>query len=260
MANIVYENKVLESKLNDLLNTRLDAKALMTIDYSLAEQAGMTKTINKYTYTGAVETLGIGEKNTVLGSLTHVGTDYTVVLAQQTFPYFDEEVMKDPNVIDMGMNGAATVMINDMNTKYFTELAKATVTQEYTGAITYDTIVDAISLMNLEDESGLFLVIGNDLKADIRKDADFKAKELGKVIADGQIGTICGVPVIVSKLVPATEAFLATKEAVTLHTKKESEVAQQRDEETRKNLIIMRKVNLVALTDATKVVKIVKAA
>ena len=112
--------------------------------------------------------------------------------------------------------------------------------------------------MNIEDESGLFLIVGNDLKAAIRKDADFKSKELGKVIADGAIGTLCGVPVIHSKAVPADTAYLATKEAVTLFTKKESEVEQDRDKEARKNTVIMRKVNIVALTDATKVVKITK--
>jgi hypothetical protein len=258
MANTVYENIVLESKLNDLLNTKLDAKSLMTIDYSLAQAAGMTKKVAKYSYTGEVETLAAGEKNTVRGSISQTPVSYDVELAQQVFDYTDEDVMQDPNVVDFGMQGAATVMVNDMNTKYFAELAKATLSQEYETAISYDTVVDAIAKMNLEDETGLFLVIGNDLKADIRKDADFKAKELGKVIADGAIGTLSGVPVICSKLVPTTAAFLATKEAVTLYTKKESEIEQKREGETRTNTVIMRKVNLVALTDATKAVKIVK--
>ena len=66
-------------------------------------------------------------------------------------------------------------------------------------------------------------------------------------------------PVIVSKLCPAKTAYLATKEAVTLFTKKDSEVEQERRAEERKNTVIMRKVNLVALTDNTKVVKITEA-
>ena len=35
MANTVYDNFVLESKLKDLLTTKLDTKTLMTIDNSL---------------------------------------------------------------------------------------------------------------------------------------------------------------------------------------------------------------------------------
>ena len=166
--------------------------------------------------------------------------------------------MQDPKVVEMGMNGAATLMVNDMNEKYFAELKKATLNHKYTGTFNYDAVVDAIQLMNLEDEAGLFLIIGNDLKAEVRKDEDFKAARQGEILFNGQIGNISGVPVLVSKLVPANTAYLATKEAITLFTKKDSEVEQERDGEIRQNTVIMRKVNLVALTDATKVVKITK--
>lgn len=261
MANTVYSNFVLESKLKDLLTTKLDTKTLMTIDNSLTESAGMIKKVNTYSYTGAVERLAQGAKNTTRGAITYTATPYEVKVAQQVFDYCDEEFMQDPHVLDFGIEGAANVMVNDMTSDYFTELAKATVSQTYAkgGAISYDTVVDAIAKMNIEDESGLFLVIGNDLKAQIRKDDDFKSKELGKVIADGAIGTLSGVPVICTKAVPAKTAYLATKEAVTLYTKKDNEVEQERDAEARKNTVIMRKVNLVALTDATKVVKITEA-
>ena len=261
MANTVYDNFVLESKLKDILSTKLNTKTLMTIDNSLTESAGMIKKVNTYTYTGKVEKLAKGAKNTQRGAITYASTPYTVKVAQQVFDYYDEEFMQDPHVLDYGLEGAAQVMVNDMTADFFTEIAKATLTQNYTdGSFSYDTVVDAIAKMNIEDESGLFLLVGNDLKAQIRKDADFKAKELGKVIADGAIGTLCGVPVIHSKAVPADTAYLATREAVTLFTKKDNEVEQERDGEERKNTVIMRKVNLVALTDATKVVKIVTGA
>lgn len=261
MANTVYDNFVLESKLKDILSTKLNTKTLMTIDNSLTESAGMIKKVNTYTYTGTVEKLAKGAKNTQRGAITYSSTPYTVKVAQQVFDYYDEEFMQDPNVLDYGLEGAAQVMVNDMTADFFTEIAKATLSQTYTsGQFSYDVVVDAIEKMNIEDESGLFLLVGNDLKAQIRKDADFKAKELGKVIADGAIGTLCGVPVIHSKAVPADTAYLATREAVTLFTKKDNEVEQERDGEERKNTVIMRKVNLVALTDATKVVKIVTGA
>ena len=259
MANTVYENFVLESRLTDLLNTKLNTRSLMTVDNSLTESAGMIKKINTYTYTGKVEKVAKGAKNTTRGAVSYTSKQYEVEVSQQVFDYFDEEFMQDPKVVEMGMNGAATLMVNDMNEKYFAELAKATLTHQITGgAFTYDAVVDAIQLMNLEDESGLFLIIGNDLKAEVRKDADFKAARQGEILFNGQIGSICGVPVLVSKLVPEDTAYLATKEAVTLFTKKDSEVEQERDGEIRQNTVIMRKVNVVALTDATKVVKISK--
>ena len=260
MANTVYQNFVLESRLSDLLNTKLNTRSLMTVDNSLTESAGMIKKINTYTYTGKVEKLAKGAKNTTRGAVSYTPKQYEVEVSQQVFDYYDEEFMQDPKVVEMGMNGAATLMVNDMNEKYFAELKKATLSHSVKGAFNYDAVVDAIQLMNLEDEAGLFLIIGNDLKAEVRKDADFKAARQGEILFNGQIGNICGVPVLVSKLVPANTAYLATKEAVTLYTKKDSEVEQERQGEIRQNTVIMRKVNLVALTDATKVVKITKQA
>ena len=67
---------------------------------------------------------------------------------------------------------------------------------------------------------------------------------------------MCGVPIYVSDAVPAKKAFIATKAAVTVFTKKGSEVEQERDANTRKNKVFARKVMLVALTDATQVVKV----
>lgn len=263
MANTVYDNFVLESVLNDNLKTKLNANNWMTIDNSLVGAEGDFVKVVKYTYSGEVEKLAKGAKNTdsKRGSITTAATNYTIKCAQEVFDYADEDTNKDSKTVEYGMKGASNLMVNDMVNDFFTEIAKATLSQTYTkgGAISYETVVDAIAKMNLEDESGLMLLIGNDLKAQIRKDADFKSKELGKVIADGAIGTLSGVPVICSKAVPAKTAYLFTKEAVTCYMKKDSEVEQDRDKEARSNTVILRTYDVIALTDATKVVKITEA-
>ena len=56
MSNTVYSNFVLENKLTDLLNTKLNTRSLMKIDSSLNATPGIIKNINTYSYTGAVET------------------------------------------------------------------------------------------------------------------------------------------------------------------------------------------------------------
>lgn len=263
MAHTLYSNEVLGARLKDLLSTKINAKNLMTIDTSLTEAAGMIKKINTYSYAATVEKLAKGAKNADAsrGVVSYTSASYTVKANQQVFDYADEEAMTDPKVVEYGMNGASTVMVNSLVADYFTELAKATLSQTYAkgGKISYDTIVDAIAKMNLEDESDLFIIIGTDLKADIRKDDDFVNSRQGEIVHSGEIGNICGVPVIVSKKCPTKTAYVATKEAVTYFTKKEAEVEQSRDIETRTNTVAMRNVCLVALTDATKVVKITEA-
>ena len=181
-----------------------------------------------------------------------------VKVKQEEFEYTDEQFMKDPMVLEAGLKGAATSMINDLNKDFFDEIAKTTTLSTYTDVIKYDDIVDAIAKMNLEDETGLFVLINPKQKAEIRKDADFKASRMGEIIHSGQIGDISGIPVAVSKKVPEDTVFVATKEAVTCFVKKEVEVEQDRIKNKRINSIIPRKVGLVALTDATKAVKITK--
>lgn len=67
------------------------------------------------------------------------------------------------------------------------------------------------------------------------------------------------MPVIVSKAVTDGEAILASKKAVTCFVKKDSEVEQERDSNTRTNSVYSRFVNVVALTDANEVVLITEA-
>ena len=254
--NVVYDNFVLENKFKDILETKLDSIKFMTVDTDLQGVEGMKKTINTYTYEGAVQAVEEGAGNTERGKVTFADQDYEVKVKQQVFDYTDEQAMKDKNVVEVGIKGSATEMVNDLNNDFFTEIARTSTLHTHTGALSYDVIVDAIEKMNIEDETGLFLLIGTDLKAQIRKDADFKASRLGEMLYHGQIGDICGVPVAVSKKVPANTAYLATKEAVTCFVKKQNEVEQDRQKEKRINTVITRKVALVALTDATKAVKI----
>lgn len=267
--HVIYDNFVLENKVEDMLETMLAVRNLMTIDDSLVAEAGMKKIIHKYDYEGQVERLAMGAGNTVSGKVTFVEEEYDVQVAQQQFSYFDEQAMKDPMVIEVGLKGAATTMVNDMNNQFFAELAKATIELPIAGeALCYDDIVDAIALMQVqntiggvtaENEDGLVLLIGTDLKAEIRKDEDFKRANQGEILFSGQVGNICDIPVVHSRMVPEGTAYLLTREAVTLFVKKESEVEQDRQANIRRNDVYLRKVNLCALTDATKLVKIKKS-
>ena len=264
MANTVYDNKVIESVAKDLLTTSLNTRSLMTIDTELAESAGMLKTVNTYTYTGEAEELanGVGNTASKRGSISYTGKDYRVKLCQQAYDYTDEEAMKDPFIVDGMMRGAVQVMTNKMTSDFISAITGSEVTLGVTfaknGALNYDVIVDAISTLNLEDESQLFILIPNKWKAALRKDADYKSAMMGQVIYNGQIGTICGIPVIATKAL-TDKAFVMTKEAVKLFIKKDVEVEPDRNPDTRKNSVYLRATYLVALADATKICSIKEA-
>lgn len=258
MANTVFANKIIEAKAKDLLTTQVNARNLMTVDNSLAQEAGMTKTINVYTYTGEAEEVAAGEGNSNRGSISYVGRDYTVKYVQQTFDYQDEDFMKDNTIVDNMVKGASQVMVNKMTSDFVAEAKKASVSLE-AEALGYDAIVDAIAKVNLENEANLFVVIPNAWKADLRKDEDYKAARMGEVVYSGQVGTICGIPVIATKAL-TDAAFVMTKDAVKLFMKKDVHVEQDRDIETRTNTVVLGTAYIVALENDDKICKITKTA
>lgn len=256
MANTVYSNKIIEAKAKDLLLTSVNTRSLMSIDTELAATAGMTKTINVYTYTGTAEELAAGAKNTNRGSITYTGKDYTVKRVQQVFDYLDDDYYKDGTIVDNMLKGANQVMVNKMTSDFIGECAKAT-TLHTAATFGYDAIVDAIAKLNLEDESKLYIVIPTAWKADLRKDDDYVAARMGEVVYNGQVGTVCGIPVIASNALE-DEAYLMTQEAIKLFLKKDVEVEQDRDIEAKQNTIVLTTYYICALADATKICKITK--
>lgn len=251
MANTVFNNKIIEAKAKDLLTTSVNTRNLMTVDSSLSQEAGMTKTINVYTYTGAAEEVGVGEGNSVRGSISYVPTDYTVKYVQQTFDYADEDFMKDNTIVDNMLKGATQTMTNKMSADFVAECGKATISHTFT-TFGYDAIVDGIAKLNIEDESKLFVVIPNTWKADLRKDEDYKAARMGEVVYNGQVGTVCGIPVIATKAL-TDKAYVMTNEAVKLFMKKDVVVEQDRNIETRTNTVVLGAAYLVALENADKI-------
>lgn len=253
MAHTLFENKVIEAKASDLLLTSINARNLMTVDNTLAEAEGMTKVINVYSYTGGVEKLADGAKNTTRGALAFTPKEYKVQRAQHTFDYTDSQYMTDNNVLDLSIKYANDELTNEMTKDFYIECAKCS--KSVGGAIGYTTIVDAISELGLENETGIFVVIPNAWKAEIRKDEDYKNARMGEVVYGGQVGTIAGIPVIATNAL--TDAgYVMTKEAVKLFMKRDVEVEQDRDVETKTNTVVLSSYYICALTDDGKIAKL----
>lgn len=255
MANQVYDNVVLANKIEDILTTAVDLTSYMTVDTSMTQEAGMKKKINTYKAQGDVETLGMGVGNTGDIEVSFSTKEYEVETVQGRFQYFDEQAMTDPMVVQAGLEGIAKTMINDFTAKAVAEFDKATLTVARTG-FAFTDIVDAIAKLNTESEDGLFILVGVADLAKFRKELQDDLKYSEGFVRTGYVGSVCGVPVIVTKAITNGNIYLASKEAVTLFIKKDTEVEQERDANVRNNKVYIRKVAVVALTDENKVVKL----
>lgn len=255
MTQTIYNNTILENKYNSVLSTKLNIQNYLTVDNDLQQEAGMVKRIITKTVSGNVEDLaqGVGNSATVEVGTTYA--DYTVGVTQGRFVYFDEEAMADGALVDAGITGIGEKMVNDFVAKAVNEWRKATLQQGYS-SIGFDTVVDAIAKLNVEDESPLFMLLSPNMVASFRKAVKDELKYSEGFTRTGYLGSLVGVPCYVSKAIPDGEAIVASKEAVRLFIKKDTEIEQERDANLRKNTIYARKAALVALVDATKVCRI----
>lgn len=257
MANTLYENFVLANEIEDQYNSHLDLMRFCTIDNSLVGEPGMTKKIHVYTATNGTEKLAMGAGNTKSIEVSYAPKEYTILMAQNRFQYFDEEAMTDPMVVTTGVRHMATDMFNTVNADIFAEFNKATLAHT-ASAPDFGCFADAAALLNVENLEGLelFAFVNPTDMASIRKTLKDELKYVEAFARQGYVGTVAGWNLYTKKDAVAKTIVGGTRQAVTLFNKPGVSVEQDRDKNIRQNSIYGRKYYLAALTDATKAVKI----
>lgn len=266
MANVPYQNYVLENKIEDQFKSHLDLQQFCKIDTSLSGVAGMKKKINVYTATDGTEKLALKAGNTKTIEASHESKEYTVLLAQNRGIWYDEEQMTDPYIGYVIARHAATDMFNTMNADIFAEFKKATLEAPLSGTDYFSAFVDAQALLNVEaNDAGApstFALVSAAVLAKLRKALKDDLKYVESFARTGYVGTVAGTPIYVKKDA-GDDIVLATREACALFLKTGTEIelyqANNRSPEeanVRRNTLITRKYYLAALTDATKAVLI----
>ncbi len=258
MAQTIYENFVLANEIEDQYNSHLDLMRFCTIDNSLVGTPGMIKRINVYTATNGTEKLAMGVGNSKDIEVSYTDKEYTILMAQNRFKYYDEQEMIDPLVVTTGVRHMATDMFNTVNAEIFAEFNKATLAVPLSGTDYFGAFVDASAILNVENVEGLekFAFVANADMAKIRKALKDDLKYVEAFARSGYVGTVADWNLYVKKDAVAGTIVGGTREAVTLFNKKGTEVEQLREADIRQNTIWSRKYYLAALTDATKAVKI----
>ena len=260
MAHKIYDNFYLSNEVEDQFYSHLNLQSFCTVDNSLVGQAGMKRKINVYQATDGTEVLEMGEGNTKSIEVSYAEKEYEILMAQNRFDYFDEQAMTDPMLVPVGTRHMGTDMFNHVNADIFAEFKKATLSVS-ASAFNFDAFVDAMAKLNVENEPNTFAFVCPEDMAKVRKALKDDLKYVSEFSKNGYVGTIgCGTNLYLKKDATPGEIIMATRDAVTLFNKKGTEIEQERDANVRKNSIWSRKYYLAALTDATKVVKIVLGA
>ncbi len=261
MAHTIYDNFYLSNEIEDQYNSHIDLQQFCTVDNSLAGQAGMIRKINVYKATDGTEKLAMGKGNTKSIEVSYAPTDYTILLAQNKFEYYDEQDMTDPMLVPVGVRHMGTDMFNTVNADIFAEFNKATASVAAT-KLDFGAFADAVAALNVEstdNDPSQIATFGFVCPADmaaLRKNLSEDLKYVEAFARTGYVGTVAGVNLYTKKDAVSGTVVVGTRDAVTLFNKKGTEVEQDRDADTRKNTIWSRKYYLAALTDTTKAVKI----
>lgn len=257
MANTAYENFFLGTIVEDQFNSHLDLARFVTVDTSLQGTAGMKKIVNVYSATDGTEKLAQGEGNSKSITAGFVQKEYEILLAQNRFDWYDEEAMKDPELVPVGMKHAGTDLWNTMNADIFAEYKKGSLTVP-ASAPNFDAFVDAVAKMGVENDENIeiFAFVNPENKAAVRKALKDELKYVEAYARAGYIGSVAGVNIYDKKDAEKGEIVVATKEAVRLLVKTGTETEQERDGNTRKNSAFSRKYYVAALDNDTKVVRI----
>lgn len=258
----VYDKEVVSTKIKSALNTKLNMQQFATVDYSLTAAPGMQVNVRTYTPAGEAERLAMGAANTTYVGADFVEADYRVNTLQATAKYYDEQGMADPTAIDTVIGQLPTAITNKLNSEVITEMEKATiVVNSWTPTVT--SVLDALAkfpedeVLNAGDK---FLLVNNADYLALIKDAISKNMYVKDNTNTNSLGSVAGVHVYVSKLVPTGKAYMGDKTAVTIYMKKGYGVETDRDIEKRATTMVANVVNVVALTDAKHIVKLNKAA
>lgn len=260
-THTLYDNFVLANEIEDQYKSYLDLMRFCTVDNSLVGVPGDTKKVHVYKATDGTEKLTQGNGNSKNIEVSYSEKEYKIILAQNRFPYYDEELMKDPMVVTVGMKHAAVDMFNTVNTDIFAEFGKASQSVTVT-AFDFAAFVDAAALLKLENLEGteIFAFVNPADMAAVRKALKDDLKYVEAFARTGYVGTVAGINLYTKKDATAGTICGGTRDAVTLFNKKGTEVEQQRDANLRLNEIFSRKYYFAALTDDTKAFKITKGA
>lgn len=259
--NKVFDNKFITNEVKDQFDSHLELAQFCKIDTELEGNAGMTRTINRYTATSGAEKLTTGQGNSKAIEVDFASKDYKILLAQSCFKAYDEQIMTDPMVVMAGTERLGADLFNETNKDVYKEFEKATLTVN-TKTFDFNAFADAQAQLNIEQIEGvtMFAVVHPSDVAELRKSLEGSLRYVEDFVRQGYVGTVAGVNVYAKKDATKGTIYLGTPEAVTLFLKKDVEVEDKRDPNTRLTEVYARKFYLAALTDETKLVKIVKQA
>ena len=268
----LIDPEVMAPMISAKLTEAIVATPFAKIDTTLVGRPGSTITVPKYEYIGDAEDLaeGVTADKT---QLTTTSAEYTVKKAVKQVELTDEAVLSGyGNPVGETNSQLAKSIASKVDNDVMDELKGAQL--GYNGSasgISYDEVVNAIDVLNEEENVEKVMFIHPKQVSQLRKDDDFISNDKynNNVIMKGEIGMIANTRIVVSKkavndaktyfynpiveLKPQSQTGDETA-AVTIFLKRNVNLETQRELGNYTTLIGADEHYVAALTDESKVV------
>lgn len=266
MAETLLSNIINPQVMADMVSAQLEAKlalsGLYEVDNTLTGKAGNTVTVPSYEYVGAADDLAENTEGTSV-ALTATEKEYTVKKAAKFITLTDEAALsgygnpKDEAVRQLRMSIQDKIDNDGMallDAIDGTSVGTGMVYDGSSSALSYDAVVEALDLLNLEEEGAdLYILVGRDGIKQLRKDPKFIEKEDGKILGTGVVGTIAGCKIKISKKITNAKAYVMGAKALTAFIKRNVNVETQREIMYKRTIISADEHYTVAIKDYSKI-------
>lgn len=270
MANTVtmLEKLINPQVMADMISYELEQKLRATqfykINRTLVGRAGDTITVPAWKYIGMAE--DVAENAQVpRREMDTKDISYTVKKAALEVALTDEAVLSgygDPvGETTRQLRLAIQEKMEDDGIMLLRGIDSATgLVYEATGAIGYDTVVNALDLLKLEEQgTNLFLMVNHTSIKTLRRDDRFhdRMTAAGDVVfTTGVVGSIAGCQVVISNRLGDDEAYILTPECLTAFMKRDLTVETEREMSFKRTKIGSDAHYVIAIEDYDKLVRI----
>ena len=267
----LIDPEVMAPMISAKIEKAIVATPFAKIDTTLSGKPGSTITVPKYQYIGDAEDLaeGVTADKT---QLTTTSAEYTVKKAVKQVELTDEAVLSGyGNPVGETNSQLAKSIASKVDNDVLDALKGAQLQKTFDSAISYNNVVDAIDVLNEEENVEKVMFIHPKQVSGLRKDSNFISNDKypNNVIMKGEIGMIANTRIVATKkavndaktyfLNPIVELKPESQTgdeiaAVTIFLKRDTNVETQRELGNYTTLIGADKHYVAALTDESKVV------
>ena len=261
MATTKLSNMINPEVLGAFLETKLvnaiKLSPLAVVGTELQGRAGNTLTLPTWQYIGDAADLEEGAEDTPV-ALEAQSREIKIKKASKSVEITDEALLSGyGNPADEIASQLLTSIASKVEADCFAELAKGTLKQ--VGAVSADTVADALVKFGEDLDEEMFLFINPADYATIRKNPNFMYVNGQQMTIGGTVGFIFNCAVVVSNRVAATKAYIVKRGALGIELKRGVNVESDRDILRKTTVYSVDEHYVAYLRDDSKVIRIAQS-